>query len=149
MTKGHKRSVVAYVVMTLLGAAAVAWAVIMGLARMDLLGNAVEVRLAECHREGGGRGGSYNVCSGPHGGDETQTVEVRYEGRVGEVVRAVRTPWGNYTTVEKGPLEVAISVLMPVIPAMATVGAGALTVREVRRVVGARGGTAQRDPCGG
>ncbi len=124
----------AYSVFTLLGAAAVVWTVITGLARLDLLGDAVQVRLTECHREGGGRGGSHSVCSGPLVGDEMQTVEIQYEGHPGEVIRAVQKPWGSYEPVETGFVAWGIWVLTPVVCLMGTAAAGVLTVREIRRV---------------
>ncbi|URN12708.1 hypothetical protein LUW77_16965 [Streptomyces radiopugnans] len=119
---------------TLLGVAAVAWTVITGLVRLDLLGNAVQIRLTECHQEGGGRTGSHSVCSGPQIGSETRTVEIRYEGRPGEVVRAAQKPWGSYEPVETGFVDWGICVLALVVCLMGTVAAGALTGREIRRV---------------
>ncbi|MFJ2722926.1 hypothetical protein [Streptomyces sp. NPDC087437] len=119
---------------TLLGAAAVAWTVITGLVRLDLLGNAVEVRLTECHQEGGGRAGSHSVCSGLQVGDETRTVKIRYEGHSGEVIRAAQKPWGSYEPVETGFVAWGIWVLTPVVCLMVTAAAGVLTGREMRRV---------------
>ncbi|MFB7115975.1 hypothetical protein [Streptomyces sp. NPDC056190] len=119
---------------TLLGAAAVAWTVITGLVRLDLLGNAVQVRLTECHQEGGGRAGSHFVCSGLQVGNETRTVEVQYEGHPGEVIRSAQKPWGSYEPVETGFVAWGIWVLMPVVCLMGTAAAGVLTGREIRRV---------------
>lgn len=134
MTRGRKRDIVTYSTFTLLGAAAVAWTVITGLVRLDLLGNAVQVRLTECHHENGGRSGSRSVCSGPQVGNEMRTVEIPYEGHPGEVVRAAPKPWGSYEPVETGFVAWGIWVLMPVVTLMGTASAGALTVREIRRV---------------
>lgn len=130
MTRGWRCAIVGYGVLALLGIAAVTWSVMTSLAQLDLLGNAVQVRLAECHQESAGRAGSHTVCSGPQMGNEKRTVEVQYEGRPREVVRVSRTPWGTYEAVETGPVAWGIGVLMPVIPLMATVGVGALTARE-------------------
>ncbi|WP_240958088.1 hypothetical protein [Streptomyces barkulensis] len=134
MTRGRRRDIAVYGMFTLLGTAAVAWTVITGLVQLDLLGNAVQVRLTECHQEGGGRAGSHSVCSGPQVGSETRTVEIRYEGRPGEVVRAAQKPWGSYVPVETGFVAWGIWVLAPVVCLMGTVAAGALTGREIRRV---------------
>lgn len=134
MTKGRRRAIAGYSVLTLLGTAAVAWTVITGLARLELWGDAVQIRLAECHSESAGRAGSRSVCSGPQVGNETHTVKVQHEGRPGEVVRVVRKPWGSYEPVDTGFVEWGISVLLPVLPVIGTAAAGALTVREVRRV---------------
>lgn len=134
MTKGWGRAIVGYSVITLLGAAVMTWTVITSLARLDLLGAAVQVRIEECHQEGGGRAGSHTVCSGPQVGDEAHTVKLQYEGQQGEVVRAVRKPWGSYEPAETGFVAWGTWVLMPVLPALGTAAAGALTVREIRRV---------------
>lgn len=125
---------VGYSMLTLLCAAATAWTVITGLTRLDLLGNAVHVRLTECHLEGGGRGGSHSVCSGPQVGTAvTHTVEVQYDGHRGEVIQASRKPWGGYEAVDRGLISWGIEVLLPVLPLFATATAGAFAVREVRR----------------
>ncbi|WP_031507419.1 hypothetical protein [Streptomyces megasporus] len=134
MTKGRGLAIVGYSALTLLCAAATAFAVFDGLARLDLLGNAVQVWIAECHVETGGRGGSYSVCSGPRLDiAATHIVEVRYEGHRGEVIRVARTPWGSHEAVDTGFVSWGIAVLLPVLPLMATAAAGAFTVREVRR----------------
>jgi hypothetical protein len=125
---------VGYGLLTLLGTAAMAWTVFTGLARLDLLGNAVHVRLTECHDESAGRAGSRSVCSGPEVGNKTHTVKIPYEGHPGEVVRVVRKPWGSYEPVERGPVAWGIWVLAPVLPAIGTAAAGWLTLREIRRV---------------
>ncbi|MEZ3181128.1 hypothetical protein KYY02_21290 [Streptomyces pimonensis] len=134
MTKGRVRATVGYSLLTLMAVAAMVWTVVTGLARLDLLGDAVLVRLTECHDESAGRAGSRSVCSGPQVGDETHTVEISYEGRPGEVVRAVRKPWGGYEPVETGFVAWGVWVLAPLLPAMGTAAAGWLTAREMRRV---------------
>lgn len=134
MTRGRRRAIVGYSLLTLLGTAVVVWTVVTGLARLDLLGGAVQVRLTECHDESMGRGGSRSVCSGPQVGNETHTVEISYEGHPGEIVRAVRKPWGSYEPVETGFVAWGIWVLAPVLPAIGTAAAGWLTAREIRRV---------------
>jgi hypothetical protein len=89
MTKERGLAIVGYGTLTVLFAVATAWTVVTGLARLDLLGNTVEVQLTECHREGGGRGGTSSVCSGPQVGTAaTHMVKVGYDGRRGEVIRA-------------------------------------------------------------
>lgn len=134
MRKGRGLAVVGYSMLSLLCTAATAWAVITGLARLDLLGNAVQVRLTECHLESGARGGSYSVCSGPQIGTAvTHTVKVRYHGHGGEVIQAVQKPWGSYEAVDAGLVSWGIAILLPVLPLIATAAAGAFTVREVRR----------------
>lgn len=134
MARGRKRDIVAYSLYTLLGAAAVTWTVITGLTRLDLLGNAVQVRLEECHQEGGGRGGSSPVCSGPQVGNEARIVEVGYPGHPGEVMRAAQKPWGSYEPVETGFISWGTWVLMPFIPLAGTAVAGVATVKEISRV---------------
>lgn len=134
MTRGRRRDIAFYGTLTLLGVAAVAWSVITGIVRLDLLDNAVQVRLTECHQEGGGRAGSHSVCSGPQVGDEMRTVEIQYEGQPGEVVDAAKKPWGSYEPVETGIVAWGVWVLIPVVCLMATAGFGLLTGREIRRV---------------
>ncbi|GAB2929670.1 MULTISPECIES: hypothetical protein [unclassified Streptomyces] len=134
MTRGSKRAIAAYCTLTLMAAAATAWVLMRGLARLDLVGDAVQVRIMECHSEGGGRGGSYSVCSGPQVGNETYTLKIRYDGREGEIVKAVRTPWGGYEPVDRSFVSWGIHVLMPVLPILGGSVTGAFAVREVRRV---------------
>ncbi|WP_433916996.1 hypothetical protein [Streptomyces sp. NBC_01744] len=134
MAKGRALAIVGYSALTLLCAAATTWTVITGLARLDLLGNAVEVRFTECHREGGGRGGSHIVCSGPQlHTTSTHTAKVQYNGHKDETIRAVQKPWGSYEAVDTGLISWGIAALLPVLPLGATATAGAFTVREVRR----------------
>jgi hypothetical protein len=68
MTEGRGRAAVGYGVLTVLCLAATAWAVIAGLTRVEVLGDPVQVRFAECHSACGGRGGTHAVCSGPQVG---------------------------------------------------------------------------------
>ncbi|SEE36474.1 hypothetical protein SAMN05216489_06346 [Streptomyces sp. 3213] len=137
MPKGRVRAVVGYTALTLLCAAATAWCVLAGIAKLNLSGSAVEIRLAECHQEKGGKGGSYTVCSGPVQGTRSttnaRTAKVSYNGHEGETVRAARTPWGSYDVVDGGYVSRSISILLPVVPLLGTAGAAALTVREFRR----------------
>ncbi|MFF7475248.1 hypothetical protein [Streptomyces sp. NPDC008092] len=133
MPKGRVRAVVGYAALTLLCAAATAVVVFYGIAKLNLLGNAVEVRLAECHQDEG-KGGSYTVCSGPvENSTNARTVEVSYKGHEGETVRAARTPWGSYELVDTGFVSWGIWILFPMLPLFGTAGAGALTVREFHR----------------
>ncbi|WP_203233211.1 hypothetical protein [Streptomyces sp. Tue 6075] len=134
MTRGSKRAIAGYCTLTLMAAAATVWALMSGLARLDLLGDAVQVRIVECHSEGGGRGGSHSVCSGPQVGNEAHTLKIRYDGREGEVVKAVRTPWSGYTPVDRSFVSWGVHVLTPVLPILGGAVTGALTLREVRRV---------------
>ena len=134
MPKGRVRAVVGYAALTLLCATATAWCVFSGIAKLNLSGNAVEVRLAECHQEEGGKGGSYTVCSGPVQNTENARIaKVSYKGHEGETIRAARTPWGSYDVVDTDFVSRGISILLPVLPLFGTAGAGALTVREFRR----------------
>lgn len=134
MTRGSKRAIAGYCTLTLMAVAATVWALMSGLARLDLVGDAAQVRIVECHSKGGGRGGSYSVCSGPEVGNEAHTLKIRYDGREGEVVKAVRTPWGSYTPVDRSFVSWGVNVLTPVLPILAGAVTGALTLREVRRV---------------
>lgn len=132
-----KRRVIAvggYAALTLLCAAAAAWTVFTGIARLNLLGNAVEVRLAECHREDGARNTTHTACSGPsQNTTNARTIKVRYNGHQGETIRAAQKPWGSYEAVDTGFVSWGIAVLMPVLPLGAAVAAGAFAVREFRR----------------
>ncbi|WP_234389137.1 hypothetical protein [Streptomyces sp. AS58] len=120
--------------LTVLCAAATAWAAFTGLARLDLLGNAVQVRFTECHVEGGGRSGIHTVCSGPQLGTAfKRTVKVTYDGREGEIIRVAQKPWGSYEAVDTGLVSWGIAALLPILPLGATATAGVFTVREVRR----------------
>lgn len=135
MPKGRVLAVVGYAAVTLLCAAAAAWTVFTGIARLDLLGNAVEVRLAECHREDGARSTTHTACSGPvQNATNARTIKVSYNGHKGEIIRAVQKPWGSYEAVDTGLVSWGTALLMPVLPLGAAVAAGAFTVREMRRV---------------
>ncbi|GHG04508.1 hypothetical protein ACFFSH_34205 [Streptomyces filamentosus] len=133
MPKGRILAVVGYAALTLLCAAATAWTVFDGIARLNLLENAVEVRLTECHREDGARGTTHTACSGQNIAN-AGTIKVTYDGYPGETIRAAQKPWGSYEAVDTGFVSWGIAVLMPVLPFGATVAAGALAVREFRRV---------------
>ncbi|WP_427920352.1 hypothetical protein [Streptomyces sp. cg40] len=137
MPKGRVRAVVGYAALTLLCAAATTWCVLTGIAKLNLMGNAVEVRLAECHQKEGAKGGTYTVCSGPvhttRNATNARTAKLSYKGHEGETIRAARTPWGSYDAVDTDFVSRSISILLPVVPLLGTVGAGALTVREFRR----------------
>ncbi|MGW5969980.1 hypothetical protein [Streptomyces sp. NPDC055186] len=139
MTKERGLAITGYSMIAVLCAAATVWTVITGLARLDLLGNATQVQITECHREDGARNTSHTVCSGPQvGAGATHTVKVQYDGHSGEVVRVRQKPWGSYEAVETGLVSWGIWALMPVLPLLGTAAAGAFTVREIRR---ARHGT--------
>ncbi|MFF9147282.1 hypothetical protein ACF1BN_20740 [Streptomyces sp. NPDC014861] len=134
MSKGWILAVVAYAVLTLLCAAATTGTVFTGIARLNLLGNAVEVRLAECHREDGTRGTTRTACSGPsQNTTNARTIEVTYDGQRGETIRAAQKPWGSYEAVDTGFVSWGIAVLLPLLPLGATAATGALAIREVRR----------------
>ncbi|MCW7947023.1 hypothetical protein AAW14_34980 [Streptomyces hygroscopicus] len=139
MEKGRGLAVIGYSTLTLLYAAATASTVITGLARLDLLGNAVEVRFTECHLEGGGRVGSHTECNGSQLGIPiTHTVKVQYDGHKGETIRASQKPsqkpWGSYEPVDTNLVSWGIWALLPILTLVATATAGAFTVQEVRRV---------------
>lgn len=150
MTMGRGLAIVGYSVIALLSVGLAVWVAISGLAGLDLLGNSAQVRIAECHREGGGRGGSHAVCSGPQlDTAPVRTVKVQYDGHEGETVRVARTPWGGCVPVDTGLVSWGIAVLFPLVPLAATGIAGALTVREVRRTRREAGvGVASRSVCG-
>jgi hypothetical protein len=134
MPKRRICAVVGYAALTLLCAAATAWTVFTGVARLNLLGNAVEVRLTECHREDGARNTTHTSCSGPsQSTTNAGTVKVTYDGHRGETIRAAQKPWGSYEAVDTGLVSWGIAILMPLLPLAATAAAGALVVRELRR----------------
>ncbi|MEY6565069.1 hypothetical protein AB8B12_08975 [Streptomyces sp. PGLac3x] len=120
--------------LTLLCLAAMAWTVFTGIARLNLSGNAVAVRLTECHREDGARNTTHTACSGLSGSTtDPGTVKVRYEGHQGETIRVARTPWGRYEAVDTGFVSWGIAVLAPLLPLGAAAATGGLAVREIRR----------------
>lgn len=134
MPGGRRIAVVGYAALTLLCAAAAAWTVFTGIARLNLLGNAVEVRLTECHREDGARNTTHTACSGPaQSATDVGTIKVRYDGHAGERIWAARKPWGSYEAVDTGSVSWGIAALLPVLPLGATAATGALTVREFRQ----------------
>lgn len=133
MPKGRVIAVAGYAALTLLCAAGTAWLVFSGIAKLDLLGNAVEVRLTECHREEG-KGGTYTECSGPvQNTTNAPHARVTYKGHKGETIRAAQAPWVGYEAMDTGFVSQGISILSPVVPLFAALGGGALTVREFRR----------------
>ena len=135
MPKGRVLAVVGYATLALLCVAVAAELVFNGIAQLNLLGNAVEVRLAECHREDGARGSTHTECSGlVQNTTNPRTIKVTYDGHRGETIRAAQVPWGSYEAVDTGFVSTGIAILFPVLPLFAAVGAGALTVREFRRV---------------
>lgn len=99
MPKGRTRAVVGYAALALLCVTATGWAVFTGIAKLNLAGNAVAVRLGECHQKEGGKG-SCTVCSGlVQNTANARTVEVSYDGHVGEIVgefRRVRQPTASH-----------------------------------------------------
>jgi hypothetical protein len=133
MTKGRGRAAVGYGVLTVLCLAATAWAVIAGLTRVEVLGDPVQVRFTECHSEGGGRGGTHTVCSGPQVGAPAHTVKVTYDGHPDETVRVSREPWGGYEAVDTGFLSWGIVIMLPVVPFLAAAVVSGVTVVRVRQ----------------
>ncbi|MFJ9544211.1 hypothetical protein ACIRPX_44390 [Streptomyces sp. NPDC101225] len=134
MPKGRVIAVIGYAAATLLCVAAAAWTVFTGIAQLNLQGNAVEVRLAECHREDGARNTTHTACTGPlQNTASARTVKVRYDGHPGETIRVAQKPWGSYEAVDTGFVSWGIAVLMPVLPLVGAATAGALTVREFRQ----------------
>lgn len=132
--RGRVIAVAGYAALTLLCTAAAAWLALSGIAQLNLLGNAVEVRLAECHSVEGARGTTHTDCSGPvQNTTNARTVKVTYDGHKGETIRAARAPWVGYEAVDTGFVSRGISILFPVLPLFAVVGAGALSAREFRR----------------
>ncbi|MFJ9244174.1 hypothetical protein [Streptomyces sp. NPDC101776] len=133
MPKRRIRVVVGCAALTLLCVVATAAAMSLSIATLNLSGNAVEIRLTECHQEAV-KSGTETVCGGPvRNTAHTRTAEVPHNGHVGATVRAARIPWGSYRAVETGFVSRGIWTLFPVLPLLGTAGAGALTVRELRR----------------
>ncbi|MEU3083341.1 hypothetical protein CLM85_10870 [Streptomyces albidoflavus] len=134
MPRERVLAAVGYAALALLCLAAMAWTVFTGIARLTLSGNAVEVRLTECHRDDGARNTTHTACGGPSPRTtDPGTIEVRYEGRQGETIRVARTPWGRYEAVDTGFVSWGIAVLAPLLPLGAAAATGALAVREIRR----------------
>lgn len=107
----------AWSVLAVLFLGATVWAGALGLVRLGLTGDEVQVRLAHCHLKGGGRGGDYVECSGQLvGGMSTETVRVRYDGKQGEVVPIARTPWGTLEVVDRSFTSWGTAALYPLLP---------------------------------
>lgn len=133
-TKGWGIAAVAWSVIAVLFAGTTVWAGTAGLVRLGLAGDEVRVRLSQCQREGGGRGGSYVECSGQLVDDVSAgTVRVRYDGKQGEVVLAGRTPWGTLEVMDKSFTSWGMAVLSPLLPLGAAALTAYLALRSGRR----------------
>jgi hypothetical protein len=116
-TKGWVTAAVAWSVLVVLFLGTTMWVGVLGLARLGLAGDEVRVRLSQCQIKGGGRGGSHVECSGQLVDDvSTDTVMVRHDGKRGEVVPAVRTPWGAFEVVDRSFTSWGMAVLSPILP---------------------------------
>ncbi|MEV0737298.1 hypothetical protein AB0I51_15275 [Streptomyces sp. NPDC050549] len=134
MPKGRILAVVGCAALTLLCVTATAWAVFSGIAKLNLLGERCGGPARGVPPGGRGKGGPCTVCSGPvQNAANARTAKITYKGHEGETVRAARTPWGSYDVVGTDFVTRSISILLPVLPLFGTAGAGALTVREIRR----------------
>lgn len=131
--KGWGVASAAWSVIALLFLGATAWSVALGLVRLGLAGDEVQVRLSQCQFEGGGRGGGYVECSVRPVGDKSTDIEkVAYDGRSGEVVSAARTPWG-LEVIDTSFTSWGTAVLYPLLPLGATALTAYLALRDARR----------------
>lgn len=141
-TKGWGIAAAAWTVIAVLFVGITVWAGLGGLVRLGLAGDEVRVRLSQCQREGGGRGGSYIECSGQPAGDvSTEPVMVRYDGKQGEEVLAGKAPWGTLMVVDRGLTSWGTAVLYPLLPLGAAALAAYLALGAVRR------GWKRTSPC--
>ncbi|MFI1677346.1 hypothetical protein [Streptomyces sp. NPDC020607] len=132
--RGWGMAAAAWSMVAVLLAGATVWVGTLGLVRLGLVGDEVQVRLTQCQLEGGGCGGSHVECSGQLAAvPSADTVLVRYDGEPGEVVHAARTPWGTFEVVDKGFTSWGTAALYPLLPLGAVVMTVCLAVRCGRR----------------
>ena len=133
-SKGWAIAAMAWGVIAVLFVGITIWAGALGLVRLGLAGDEVQIRLSQCQLEGGGRGGSHVKCEGQLVGSEsTDTVTVQYDGKPGETVSAAQTPLGTYAVVDTTFTSWGTAVLFPLLPLLVTVLTAYLAVRAVRR----------------
>ena len=133
-SKGWAIAAMAWGVIAVLFVGITVWAGALGLVRLGLAGDEVQIRLSQCQLKIDGRGGSHVECVGKLVDSEsTDTVNVGYDGKPGEIVSAARTPLGTYTVVDTSFTSWGMGVLYPLLPLVVAVLTGYLAVRSVRR----------------
>ncbi|MDX2565516.1 hypothetical protein PV371_39265, partial [Streptomyces sp. TX20-6-3] len=132
-TKGWGIAAGAWSVLAVLFLGVTVWAGALGLVRLGLAGDEVQVRLSQCRLESS-RSGSHVECSGRLVGDVSMnTVTVRYDGKRGDVVPAARTPWGAFEVVDKSFTSWGTAVLYPLLPLVAAAVTSYFALRSGRR----------------
>ncbi|KOU13749.1 hypothetical protein ADK52_37800 [Streptomyces sp. WM6372] len=136
--RGRAVAAAAWGVVALLFVAVTVWVTLAGLVGLGFVGREDQLRISQCQRTGGGRGGSYLECTGSliaaadHG-----PVRVRVAdggGTAGKVVRVARAPWGTYAVVDAGFTAWATTVLYSLLSVIATALFTWLSARSVRRI---------------
>lgn len=133
-SKGWALAATAWGVMAVLFVGITLWVGALGVVRLGLAGDEVQIRLSRCQLKVDGRGGSHNECIGKLVGSEnTDTVKVRYDGKAGESVEAARTPLGTYVVIDSSFTSWGMGVLYPLLPLVVAVLTAYLAVRAARQ----------------
>ncbi len=124
----------AWGVMAVLFMGVTLWVGALGIVRLGLAGDEVQIRLSQCRLKVDGRGGSHNACMGTLAdGESIGTVKVGYDGKAGETVAAAGTPLGTYAVIDTSFTSWGVGVLYPLLPFMAAGLTACLAVRAARR----------------
>lgn len=133
-SKGWAVAAMAWGVMAVLFVRITLWAGALGIVRLGLAGDEVQIRLSQCQLKVDGRGGSHNECLGKLvDGKSTDTVKVGYDGKAGETVAAAKTPLGTYEVIDTSFTSWGMGVLYPLLPLVGAGLAAYLAVRAARR----------------
>ncbi|MFI6144622.1 hypothetical protein [Streptomyces sp. NPDC051109] len=136
--RGRAVAAAAWGVVALLFTAVTVWVAMAGLVGLGFAGREDQLRISECQRVGGGRGGSYVECTGSLiAAADRGPVKVRVSdggGAVGKTVRVARTPWGTYAVVDTGFTSWATTVLYSFLSVIAAALFAWLCARSVRRI---------------
>ncbi|MFJ2394857.1 hypothetical protein ACIOTI_19155 [Streptomyces sp. NPDC087843] len=133
-SKGWAIAAMAWGVMAVLFVGITLWAVALGVVRLGLAGDEVQIRLSQCQLKVDGRGGSHNECMGKLvNGESTDTVKVGYDGKVGNTVKAAREPLGTYQVIDTSFTSWGMGVLYPLLPLAAAGLTTYLAARAARR----------------
>jgi len=126
-----------FATVTLLLLGATVYLAVVGSVTVGLIGESHPVRVTECEKRPGGRGGDQIWCSvrpmeagGAVGGPGEPTVRFgRQPGRTADVARA---PWGEWVAMEHDLASRAGLMLLPAIPLMSSGICAWAAVRAVR-----------------
>ncbi|MEU4178002.1 hypothetical protein [Streptomyces sp. NPDC026589] len=133
-SKGWAVAAMAWGVMAVLFVGVTLWAGALGVVRLGLAGDEVQIRLSRCQLKVDGRGGSHNECIGRLvDGESIGTVKVGYGDKVGETVSAAKTPLGTYAVIDTSLTSWGMGVLYPLLPLVVAGLTAYLAVRAARR----------------